>query len=363
MAPELGGGGADCRVRARAPSSPSAFGSFGDVRRGLYELCLAQLVTATDHPASGPGCSPDHSPDRSPGTTIDAGAGSIFPGISSSEAAVSAAATAAAKAPPSSSSPSRSAGVELRAEAELSPARPMTPPPPPPPLPTPPEAENIAASYREGCAGAESLLGGGAATAGTAVSALGKLWSGTERELSRGAAGGPRGRRRARAGGGEWVVREFRRVGEGVKAVGIVCRASIVFWPWLLLLLLLVVVVVSLLTLLLCCCRRCCFLCVSSPLGQRRRGSLFSHTRSRALLSPGAPLAAADPRLKPGDAVGAVPGQAGPGSWGQPAPHGTNAVRGTLLAARARLPSFGERSSEKRMFRVSGVLFILAPSR
>ena len=124
----------------------SAFASFSDVRKGLYELCLAQLAAARTPPPVGggggsfaSGCSSEHSCFAA-GTTPVGGCREVPPLAGMEEAEESGREAAAAEA-----------GAEEEEEEEVR-------------------------------------------------------------------------SRRVLAEGDEWVVREFRRVGAGVKAVRVVCR-------------------------------------------------------------------------------------------------------------------------------------------
>ncbi|CAM9364497.1 unnamed protein product [Ectocarpus sp. 12 AP-2014] len=218
--------GTDCTASGTPASHSSAFESFSGVRKGIYEVCLAQLVGVRTAACSSSAASQDdHSRDRSMVVATEGllnnSAGNSALGFRERCAAVASGSsavpgreqqTAAASLPEAST-------ASIQAQAPASPRAPAATPSPPP--------QAVAAAAVEPLGSRQVVAGGrdkqhqrgdkprrfngNDALGPLAAAVAGRRWHGL-----------PPGR--VTREGDEFVVREFRRVGTGVKAFRIVCR-------------------------------------------------------------------------------------------------------------------------------------------
>ncbi|CAM9112117.1 unnamed protein product, partial [Ectocarpus sp. 13 AM-2016] len=214
----------DSTASGTPASHSSAFESFSGVRKGIYDVCLAQLVGARTA-----GCSAatqdDHSRDRS---MVVATAGLL--NNSAGNSALGFRERCAAFASGGSSVPGReqqtaaaslpeASTASIQAQAPASPRAPAATPSPPP--------QAVAAAAVEPLGSRQVVTGG----SDKKHQRGDKPWrfNGNDALVPRAAA--VAGRRwhdhppgRVTREGDEFVVREFRRVGTGVKAFRIVCK-------------------------------------------------------------------------------------------------------------------------------------------
>lgn len=233
--------GTDCSASGTPASHSSAFASFSGVRKGLYELCLAQLVDVrTAGFRSSTAIQDDHSRDRSMAVTTEgllnnsaenSDQGAVR-GFQERCAASASGGSAVLRREPQTAAAS---WREASAASTLAPA-PALPRAPATPRPTtspPPQA--VAASAAAPLGSSEVVAGG---------SDTQHQRGDTARRSNENDALGPRaavviaGRRhdppprRVTREGDEYVVREFRRVRAGVKAFRVVCKVSRERYSW-----------------------------------------------------------------------------------------------------------------------------------
>ncbi|CAB1108099.1 unnamed protein product [Ectocarpus sp. CCAP 1310/34] len=223
--------GTDSTPSGTAASHSSAFASFSGVRKGIYEVCLAQLVgVRTAGCFSWAATQDDHSRDRSmvvatEGLLNDSAGNSAQSAVLSFRercAAFASGGSAVPRREPQTTAASlpKASTASIQAPAPASPPAPAATPSPPP--------QAVAAAAAEPL-GSRQIVAGG--------SDKQRRRGDKPRRFNGNDALGPRaaavvGRRRhdlppgrVTREGDEFVVREFRRVGTGVKTFRVVCKA------------------------------------------------------------------------------------------------------------------------------------------